>query len=146
MSVLWPAHVRTVQKTRAKKKAKTKHNDDVMTMWTYKPLKTRTFSNNPRKNNPPTLANHQPNTIFREQVQQRNKEILAEQNALRIQERSCNIMQQLHLFKKASFKYIVTTRDDNPKQEELEMLYRTLSNQMRACYIPIISFDKFHPE
>jgi hypothetical protein len=36
----------------------------------------------------------------------------------------------------------VTTRDNNPKQEELETLYCTLSNQMRACYIPIISFDK----
>jgi hypothetical protein len=64
-SILKPANVTMTHKTHAKKKANTKHNDNVTTMWTSTTaLKMKTSSNNHPRNSMIKLVNHQPNTTF----------------------------------------------------------------------------------
>jgi hypothetical protein len=76
-----------------------------------------------------------PPNRFQERVQQRDQE-LREQH---IYERSDKIFDKLHSFKKAQLDYIVS--ESNPSQEEIEMLYRNIASEMRACHMPIVPFE-----
>jgi hypothetical protein len=89
----------------------------------------------PSEDTEASTGNKVPNR-FQERVQQRDQEIKDQQ----IRERSDRIFDKIHTFKKAQLDYIVT--DVNPSQEEIEMLYRNIASEIRACLMPIIPFEE----